>query len=181
MAPLHSPEVKILRQIAPDTIVAPTASNVALTREEPRPPLGDLGLARDKLPEDLAPQKGPLLRRPIAISAGEIEVAGYSIKLAGIVPTPPDKTCPEAGGAETPCGMRARTAFRQFLRGRAIRCDVPDKPTGEEVVTTCALARTDLGKWLVENGWALPDGDRYGTVAEKAREKRRGLLVNATR
>lgn len=172
-------ERRAIRQIAPETIAAPAASEVALVREDPRPPLGNLGFARDKPLFDQNVQKGPLLRAPLAISAGRIVVRGYRIRLAGVIPTPLDKICIRTDGTEDPCGMRARTAFRQFLRGRAIRCDVPAKPTGEEIVTTCALFKADLGAWLVENGWALPDGDRYQAVAAKARDRRRGFLAEA--
>lgn len=170
-------EAKVIRQIAPETIAAPPASDVTLVREAPRPPLGELGLARDKPLYDQETPKGPMLRAPLAVSAGRLVVRGYRIRLAGVVPTPLDKVCLQADGSADPCGMRARTAFRQFLRGRAIRCAVPPRPSGEEIVTSCTLFKADLGAWLVEHGWALPDGDRYQAVATEARDGRLNPLA----
>ena len=170
-------EAKVIRQIAPETIAAPPASDVALVREDPRPPLGELGQARTRRPGGSSAINGTLLHRPVAGSAGRIEASGYRIRIAGIIPTSPDRICQDAGGTADPCGMRARTAFRQFLRGRAIRCDVPDTPGEEEVEAECWLGVVDIGAWLVDHGWALPDGDRYQAVAAKARDGRLNLLA----
>lgn len=162
-------ESKAIRQIAPETIAAPAASEVQLVREDPRPPLGELGLARTRRPGDASGIDGMLLHRPVAISAGRIEAAGYRIRIVGIIPTSPEKICRGPDGADAPCGMRARTALRHFLRGRAIRCDVPDTPGTEEVEAECWLGTQDIGAWLVEYGWALPDGDRYQAIVSEAR------------
>jgi endonuclease YncB( thermonuclease family) len=72
--------------------------------------------------------------------------------------------------------VRARTAFRLWLRGRALVCQLPDE---EHEVTRarCRLAKQDAGAWLVANGWAFaaPDGP-YVQAEEKARAEKMGIF-----
>ena len=72
--------------------------------------------------------------------------------------------------------MVARTAMRNFVRGRALSCQVPAEPAEEVTVTTCLLAGDDLGAWLVENGWARAADDRFAGEAARARQEGRGLF-----
>ena len=88
---------------------------------------------------------------------------------------PLDESC-DYEGVSWQCGVRARTAFRLWLRGRALVCQLPDE---EQAVTSarCRLAKQDAGAWLVANGWALaaPDGP-YVQAEEKARAERMGIF-----
>lgn len=156
--------------IAPD---APPAQDEAeMERIEPRQPLSELGQpAQPRLK-----QGGSALYRPMSSAAGRIEAMGYSIRLAGVEPLEPQDNC-DFEGKSWPCGMRARSAFRAFLRGRAVNCDLAeDVEKSQPVTTSCQLGKQDLGEWLVENGWAHAQaGGPYAKLGDDARTARRGL------
>ncbi len=150
-----------------------------LERVEPRPPLSELGLAtpvQEKpepapAPEDKAAEGG-LFYRPVALAAGRLAVGNRTIELNGIDIVEPDAACADINGDVWQCGMQARTAFRSWLRGRAISCDLQGTDPQEELIrTSCTLAGTDVARWLVENGWARATfGGQYAdsqTQAEK--------------
>jgi endonuclease YncB( thermonuclease family) len=83
-----------------------------------------------------------------------------------------------ADGAEWPCGMVALTSLRRFLRGRAVECYYSGELAGKEIVAPCRVGPTDIGGWLVTQGWAaaaeLADIS-YQQSASDARCARRGL------
>jgi endonuclease YncB( thermonuclease family) len=145
-----------------------TANDGTLTRLKPRAPLS-------QPPPPPEPEQ-PLLHRPLALSAGTLSFGGRDLVLEGITPTPADLFCTGADGADWPCGMVARTAFRNFLRGRALNCDVETTEWEGTAVTTCLMGDTDVAAWLVENGWAEPEpGSSYAALAKDARDGARGL------
>lgn len=136
--------------------------NKPLERVEPRPPLSDLGLAtpvQEKSvstteSEEQAAESG-LFYRPVALAAGRLEAGNRVIELSGIDIIEPDASCTDITGEVWQCGMQARTAFRSWLRGRTVSCDLQDTDPAQKLIhTSCTLAGTDLARWLVENGWA---------------------------
>lgn len=175
--PPAPPPLAAARPVAPETIVRPDVTTTELERIQPRPPLSELALAAPpKVPEpgDL---KGEPLFRPIAIAAGRMEAGGYIIAISGLDIVEPDETCTDARGKSWSCGAAARTAFRAFLRGRALQCTSSDKVDGKSITTTCSVGRQDIGAWLAENGWAraLPAGP-YVDAGEKARKMGKGIF-----
>lgn len=171
--PASRPAAVPARPVAPHVAGPQPVSPQVLERVDAREPLGPIGRAP-------APSEGPpeetVLYRPLAEAAGRFGAMGYEVMLAGLRPTPADRVC-GAGEAAWPCGVHARTAFRNWLRGRALACIVPPVPPGEVVVTSCRLGHSDAGEWLVGQGWALAaDGDgRYAALEEEARRAGRGL------
>jgi endonuclease YncB( thermonuclease family) len=170
--PASPPEAALEKaEPAPDE-TKPARAEAELERIAPREPLGDLGQPSPPPPK----QGGDSLYRPLSPAAGRIEAMGYSIRLAGIEPLEAEASCDFEGKA-WPCGMRARSAFRAFLRGRAVNCDMAagtDK--AQPVTTSCRLGKQDLGEWLVENGWARAQADGpYVKLGEDARAQGRGL------
>jgi endonuclease YncB( thermonuclease family) len=117
-----------------------------------------------------------LLYRPLAQSAGTLSFGDRTLHIDGIVVTESARTCSDASGRVWPCGMIARTAFRNYLRGRALTCTVaPDWSDGDSA--RCRLLDDDIGQWLVESGWAeAAPGSAYETLAETARSQGRGLF-----
>jgi endonuclease YncB( thermonuclease family) len=63
----------------------------------------------------------------------------------------PDETC-TYDGATWACGLRARTAVRLWLHGKALACDVPPDTDRELLVVGCRLGKNDVGAWLVRRG-----------------------------
>lgn len=180
--------VKTGTETEPETGDAPPAlasdpQHAPLERIEPRAPLSDLGLAapvQEKAPitqndntaaEEKAAEGG-LFYRPVALAAGRLAVGNRTIELSGIDIVEPDAACADINGDVWQCGMQARTAFRSWLRSRAVVCDMDGVDQNQELIRTkCSLGGTDVARWLVENGWARATfGGEYSdgqTQAEK--------------
>jgi len=164
------------RMVAP-TVVAPPelAAGEELLREAPREPLSKLSLALPPVPEVKNEWAGTPFFRPLAIESAVFESMGRTIAISGVASVPLNESCVYKD-VSWPCGVRARAAFRMWLRGRALVCRLPDE---EKPVTSarCRLAKQDAGAWLVANGWAraAPDGP-YVQAEEKARNAGMGIF-----
>ncbi|MFQ0815325.1 hypothetical protein AVM02_02165 [Brucella anthropi] len=160
-------------------------NDAGMEREAPRPPLSDLGLASTPKPPEPPPpatavdagEQMQLLQRPVAVAAGRLESQGRTIELQGIEIVPVEQTCETASGESWPCGMQARTAFRQWLRSRAVMCRLPENDSGAAVATECMLGNEDAAAWLVANGWAKAvPGGAYDEAGRKAVEAHLGIF-----
>jgi endonuclease YncB( thermonuclease family) len=164
------------RKIAEDLIAPPPLDPSEIERIEPRPPLGELGLAprpKTPMPRDW---RETLLFRPVATSSAVFEAMGHTVAISGTIDIDPDRTCTFDNTA-WPCGQRARAAFNAWLRGRALKCLLPPDADRFAIAAPCALGRQDVGAWLVSNGWAMaaPTG-LYGKAEAVAREARMGIF-----
>ena len=170
---LPAPVPVIARPVAPETIAPLEIEHHALERIEARGPLGPIGQVH--IPSQ-GPPKETVLHRPLVTKAGAFQAMGYDIALPGLLPTSETELCGE-GEAVWPCGIHARTAFRNWLRGRALACVVPPAPPAETVATSCLLGKFDAGAWLVGQGWARvdPADDRYAALGQEAQMAGRGL------
>ncbi len=124
------------------------------------------------------PRHEPRLARlynPIVASAGTIVAGDHDIHLAGIIATEPDQRCGE-GATAWPCGRMARAALRNFIRGRAIECEIPAGAQKIPDPARCLVGGDDIAEWLVAQGWAERNGDDYAAQAEAAKEMQRGLF-----
>lgn len=167
------------RAIDPEIVAQPQLQTEELQRVEPRAPLSELALAgppkppKTKMPDDW---NGTKLFQPVAPAAGVIEAKGYSVAVSGIDIVRQDETCTD-GGKSWACGVRARTAFRAFLRGRAVVCTVPPEGGRDLIAAECRVGKQDIGQWLIENGWArAAKGSPYVEAGEKAREAKKGIF-----
>ncbi|AYG65136.1 MULTISPECIES: thermonuclease family protein [unclassified Rhizobium] len=116
------------------------------------------------------------LVRPFADQVGILTLGGRSVQLSGIIPTDVGRMCTGPSGDSWPCGQAARTAFRMYLRGRSIDCDVPDPAWKGMVKGECRYVRVDLSAWLVRFGWADPEpGSPLASLVDEARQKKRGI------
>ncbi len=116
------------------------------------------------------------LVRPSSDRAGMLTVGSRSVQLSGIIPTDVARTCTGSDGKSWPCGTAARTAFRMYLRGRTIDCDLPSPAWQGTVTGNCRYVRIDLSEWLVRFGWAEPEaGSPLEAVAEQAKQQKRGI------
>lgn len=164
--------VQSARLIAPEAVAVPEIDAMELTRLEPRAPLSPLGTAPD--PADLPP-RARVLHRPVVLAAGLVEAQGHVIALAGIKAVDPEELC-EHGGRNWPCGAHARTAFRNYLRARALSCVVPAAPLRETISVGCTVGGRDPALWLAENGWVREGTTEYEDAIAAAREAGRGLF-----
>ena len=165
------------RMIDPEIVAGP--QDGAFERVEPRAPLSDLAQAQPpKPPKASMPDKwkGTPLFRPVATAAGLIEAKGYSVAVSGLDMVRPEETCGEAGRSWA-CGVSARTAFRAFLRGRAVVCTVPPEGGRDIISAECRIGKQDVGEWLVENGWArAAKGGPYEEAGKKAQAAKKGIF-----
>ncbi|SIT55279.1 conserved exported hypothetical protein [Mesorhizobium prunaredense] len=167
------------RAIDPEVVAPLQLQPEELERVEPRAPLSELALAgppkppKTKMPDDW---NGTKLFQPVASAAGVIEAKGYSVAISGVDIVRQDETCSDGGKSWT-CGTRARTAFRAFLRGRAVICTVPPEGGRDLITAECRVGNQDVGQWLIENGWArAAKGGPYVEAGEKARMARKGIF-----
>ncbi|WP_411909899.1 thermonuclease family protein [Mesorhizobium sp. ESP6-5] len=179
-APAQPPNPAVhSRAIDPDVVAPPELPTGELERVEPRAPLSKLALAvppKPKMPDDW---NGTKLFQPVAPAAGLIEAKGYSVAISGIDVVRQDETC-TTDGKSWPCGIRARTAFRAFLRGRAVVCTVPPEGGRDRIAAECRIGKQDVGQWLVENGWArAAKGGPYVEAGDKAQGAKKGIFGSA--
>jgi hypothetical protein len=162
------------RAVSPSLIAPPPVEKEMLVRAEPRDPLGPLGQAQP--PGRKQREGGNLLFNPVATSSARFEAMGYDVTIAGTESIDPAETCTYRGTA-WPCGVRARTAVRLWLRGRALACDIPPGSDEDAIVVGCRLGQQDVGAWLVANGWArAAKSGPYVEAEAKAREAGRGIF-----
>ncbi|WP_425374392.1 thermonuclease family protein [Mesorhizobium kowhaii] len=167
------------RAIDPEIVAPPELPAEGLERVEPRAPLSKMALAvppKPKMPDDW---NGTKLFQPVTPAAGLIDAKGYSVAVSGIDIVRQDETCSD-DGKSWPCGVRARTAFRAFLRGRAVVCTVPPEGGRDLIAAECRIGKQDVGQWLVENGWArAAKGGPYVEAGDKARTAKKGIFGSA--
>jgi hypothetical protein len=168
------PQEKSVRDIVPEQFSLPEEVTAQpLERVEPRMPLSQTVARPEPLPT--------VLRHPVALSAGLIQFGGQLLQLDGILPQKADRVCGEAGKA-WPCGVIARTALRNFIRARALLCNVPKNGWQGTLTTTCRLNNADPAAWLAESGWAeVPAGSPLAEKVEAARKARLGFFGNDPR
>ena len=119
--------------------------------------------------------------RASVVDGDTIELHGERIRLAAIDAPEARQSC-ERNGAAWPCGRRAAFALADLVGTRTVTCRWHERDRYRRPVATCEVGGTDLGAWLVEQGWALAFR-RYGLAylaqEERARAARRGLWAGS--
>jgi endonuclease YncB( thermonuclease family) len=151
-----------------------------LQRLAPRAPLSGLAAPAPPPPPpdpDSLPKRWRLVHQPVATAAGILEAGGVTMVLPGIDVVAVNETCTSPSGQSWPCGMAARTAFRAYLRGRALNCRLPDARVETGFLAECLLQGEDPALWLISRGWARakPDGP-YGAQSHEAQQARLGIF-----
>jgi endonuclease YncB( thermonuclease family) len=170
-----------LSQTAVDTNSNTEAQETALLqRLEPRAPLSGLAAPAPPPPPpdpDSLPKRWRMVHQPVATAAGILEAGGMTLVLPGIDVIAVNETCTSPTGQSWPCGMAARTAFRAYLRGRALNCRLPDTRIETGILTECLLQGEDPALWLISQGWAKAKSDGpFGSQAQAAEAARRGIF-----
>ncbi|MBB4004863.1 MAG: hypothetical protein V7704_03470 [Aurantimonas endophytica] len=170
--------VRPARNVAPPAITQRgDLDQTPLRRVQPPPAAAEPESNTEEEAATYAPSDIRLLAQPVAIDAGRIAIGESFVTLPGLAAPDLARRC-GSGADEWPCGIRARTELRAYLRGRSIRCAVPDDfgEAEETVATACSLGGSDIGEWLVRNGWAeAAVGGPYVDAETEAKRERRGL------
>lgn len=176
-------------------IVPPPSRDVTPPGMTPAP-VGPGPLVREPIP---APPKPPVVRDPVLASppdslrwhrfilpettdAATFVVHGRSIRIAGVLALARGATCHDAAGEDWPCGDVALEALRHFLLGRPVDCSFLGADKSDPLIAPCRVGRTDLGSWLLRQGWAKVGrraSQPYRHAADDARCAGRGLWHGA--
>lgn len=162
-------ESRRVRAINPGEFVSPIEGpGETLERIAPRPPLGE----KDEKEVEVV-----LLQRPWTAAAGMLAARGRRVRLAGVTPTEVGRRCPSKSGPPWPCGVVARTQQRLMIRNRTVACDHNTVDRQDTLVTVCRVGGTDIGTWLVRNGWAeAENGSVLAELTSIARREQRGIF-----
>jgi endonuclease YncB( thermonuclease family) len=177
------------RVVVPGLVEPATVGTAAgLERVEPRAPLSEL-YATPQTDEKAMPAgdfgagdqanaeswRMTRMFNPVASAAGRIEAKGHKMSLSGLEPLQIGEKC-VWNGTDWPCGTVARTAFRSWLRARAVQCKVPSTPLPSEIMVECHIGPADIGEWLVSNGWArAAAGGPYVALGDRAKARNVGI------
>ncbi len=165
-------------QSATPEIVAPAARNVTPPGVTPGP-AADGPLVREPTPPP--PPDPPRWRRfflPKTSNSATLHVDERTIRISGVTGPSAETVCQRTDGSEWPCGRAALYGFRMFIGGRAVECYFPAVEGAVDIIAPCRIGRTDLGLWLSQQGWAMPNElatDEYRKASEDARCAYRGL------
>lgn len=119
--------------------------------------------------------------RAYIIDGDTLAIGHRKFRLANIDAPESKQTCTRKGGGSWRCGDAATQALRSFVGGSTVRCEALGK-SYDRIVARCyrpgAGAEIDLGRWMVQQGWAM--ASRYRTRAyvddeQQARLESRGL------
>ncbi len=173
-----TPETTNARNVGGGLVVAPLVPDGPLERvaalPQPTPPSQPEPEVAS-VPESKA-IRWRLVFNAVATSAGILQTAETAIVIPGIDAVSADEDCTSPSGMIWPCGMVARTAFRNYLQGRALNCHLPDKNDNKAIVAECLLQGQDPAAWLVEQGWARAKPDSpFAKLAETAKTSNRGI------
>jgi endonuclease YncB( thermonuclease family) len=175
----QSPPKEPGQSAADDESFLKTQESALLQRLAPRAPLSGLAAPASPPPPDpdSLPKRWRMVHQPVATAAGILEAGGMTLVLPGIDVVTVDETCTSPSGQSWPCGMAARTAFRAYLRGRALNCHLPDTRVENGILTECLLQGEDPALWLISRGWAKakPEGP-FGAEGQAAEAARRGIF-----
>lgn len=115
--------------------------------------------------------------RPRVIDGDTLEVAGQRIRLHGI-DAPESRQLCRRDGEPWRCGKDATSALKTFLGNRPVSCKELDRDRYRRIVAKCTVEQTDIGRWLVTEGWAMAyrrfSLDYVGEEVD-AREGRKGI------
>ena len=177
-AKVGAPVQSASRDVGSGMVASPVEPGTILERIEPaEAPVKTEEAFIGKFPPADAQKRWRVVFNSVITAAGVFELNGMSIVLSGIDIVSADETCKTNGGSDWPCGSAARTAFRAYVRNRALNCHLPVSRQDKAIVAECLLQGADPAEWLVAQGWARAAVDGpFDGLEKQAREKLNGIF-----
>jgi endonuclease YncB( thermonuclease family) len=92
---------------------------------------------------------------PRIVDGDTLVINGTRIRLHGIDAPESKQTC-QRDGIDWLCGQEASKALRDYVGDTDLRCERLDTDRYGRMVAKCFMPNgTDIGEWMVSNGWAL--------------------------
>ncbi|MDH3580908.1 MAG: thermonuclease family protein [Hyphomicrobiales bacterium] len=132
---------------------------------------------RTARPSSPSRRESSRFRRPVPENAGVLKTATKTVYLAGVTALNQDATCELPTGESWPCGRIGTLALRRLIRSRSIVCDIIEHRDENSVLAQCKVARVDINRWVIRNGWARPaDGSarKFVGALEIAQAEKKG-------
>ena len=101
-----------------------------------------------------APAPDMFTGRITVVDGDSLRVCGHEVRIFGIDAHEGRQSCQTQVGKSWPCGAEATRAL-QTVSGRQAGCQLRDIDRYDRLVATCTVDGTDLGAWMVAQGWAL--------------------------
>lgn len=115
---------------------------------------------------------------PTVTDGDTLQIRTTKIRLYGVDAPESAQNCLRAGQTYG-CGREAAFALADLVRGRNVTCQRRDTDRYGRMVAVCTVGTTEINRWLVEQGWALPyvqyGGAVYQGAERQARAARKGL------
>ena len=117
----------------------------------------------------------PALTGAVRLADGDsLELGTERIRIEGIDAPELHQNC-GASGAEWPCGRRAKEALQKIVDTGEVKCRPVDRDRYGRDVSICEVGGRDLGRAMVEQGFAVAFGTAYLTEERAARTAKRGI------
>ncbi|WP_217808108.1 thermonuclease family protein [Oceanibacterium hippocampi] len=115
--------------------------------------------------------------RASVIDGDTIDIHGQRIRMHGIDAPESGQTC-TLDDKPYRCGQQAALALSDFLGQSVVNCMARDIDRYGRIVASCSSGGTDLGSWMVLQGWALAYR-RYSTdyIDEEAQAASKGVGI----
>jgi endonuclease YncB( thermonuclease family) len=113
-----------------------------------------------------------------AVDGDSLRRDGQDFRLKGIDAPELHQSCEDDKGKAYPCGLKARDALQQLVKGRSIACEVVARDRYERMVSICFDGDRDINAAMVRAGWAtayLRHGSEYQQEEAEARLNGRGI------
>lgn len=106
--------------------------------------------------ESATAQQGPAVAGRVSVIDGDtLDLHGQRIRLFGVDAPESAQSCQDANGRSWRCGSAAANRLDEFIGARTVSCRERDTDRYGRTIAQCDVAGTDLGQWMVRNGWAL--------------------------
>lgn len=91
----------------------------------------------------------------IVVDGDTLRIWGATVRIFGIDAPEAGQPCRSAEGVSRDCGAMATAALARLVSGRTVSCTPLDRDRYGRIVARCDAGSGDLGRIMVEEGWAL--------------------------